>query len=197
MAVRANGGEPDVLTRADPAKREVDHQHPSFLPDGRAVLFTIAAAGGPENGQIAVFDRQSRQSKVLIRGGTQAEYAESGHLIYASAGGLSAVRFDPVKLEVVGDPVQVVDQLTTAGTGAAEFSLARSGTLVYVPGTNFAGAGRTLVWLSRDGREEPIAAPPRAYTYARLSPDGRRAVVAIDDQEQDLWILDFLAIRRR
>jgi serine/threonine-protein kinase len=190
MAVRGGGGEPDVLTKPDQTKRELDHQHPSFLPNGRAVLFTIVGAGGPDNGQIAVFDLESRQSKVLIRGGTQPEYAESGHLVYASTGGLRAVRFDPVKLEVLSDPVPVLDQVTTAGTGAAEFSLSRSGTLVYVPGANFSDAARTLAWLSRDGREEPIDAPPRAYTLARVSPDGKRVAVDIGDQERDLWVLD-------
>jgi len=32
---------------------------------------------------------------------------------YAVAGTLRAVRFDPVKLEVLSDPVPVVDQVTT------------------------------------------------------------------------------------
>ena len=34
---------------------------------------------------------------------------------------------------------------------------------------------RTLVWVDRTGKEEPIAAPPRAYEHPRLSPDGKRS----------------------
>ena len=40
------------------------------------------------------------------------------------------------------------------------------------------------------GKEEPIAAPPRAYLHPRLSPDGTRVVVSAADQEADLWLWD-------
>ena len=53
-----------------------------------------------------------------------------------------------------------------------------------------AGTARTLVWVDRMGKEEPIAAPPRGYVYPRLSPDGTRVAVAAIDQEQDIWIWD-------
>ena len=33
---------------------------------------------------------------------------------------------------------------------------------------------RSLVWVNREGREEPLSAPPRPYAMARLSPDGAR-----------------------
>jgi serine/threonine-protein kinase len=46
------------------------------------------------------------------------------------------------------------------------------------------------VWVDRAAREEPLAAPPRAYTQPRLSPDGTRIAVSISDQEQDTWIWD-------
>ena len=53
-----------------------------------------------------------------------------------------------------------------------------------------AGTGRTLVWVDRAGKEEPLAAPPRAYLQPRLSPDGTRVAVFSADQEQDLWSWD-------
>jgi hypothetical protein len=65
-----------------------------------------------------------------------------------------------------------------------------TGTLVYVAG-NAAGqadAGRTLVWVDRSGHEEATKAPPRAYEYPRLSPDGKLVAVSITDQEQDIWV---------
>ena len=46
------------------------------------------------------------------------------------------------------------------------------------------------MWVNRNGREEPITAPPRAYTYARLSPDGTRLALDIRDQQSDIWIWD-------
>jgi eukaryotic-like serine/threonine-protein kinase len=52
------------------------------------------------------------------------------------------------------------------------------------------GTPRSLVWVNRQGREEPINLPPRTYTYPRLSPDGTRAALDIRDQENDIWIWD-------
>src|SRR5450759_5383279 len=135
------------------------------------------------------------QRKTLIRGGSQAEYVDpsqgsgqGGYLLYAVAGTLRAVRFDPVKLEVLSDPVTVLESVRTLSSGAAEFSVSRQGTLVYVPGGNLPGPTRSLVWVDRQGHEEPIAAPPRAYMMPRLSPDGTRVAVSIGDQDWDIWI---------
>ena len=54
-------------------------------------------------------------------------------------------------------------------TGAANFSISANGTLVYAPGTGSGSVERSLVWVDREGGEEPIDVPRRAYTYARLS----------------------------
>ncbi len=52
-------------------------------------------------------------------------------------------------------------------------------------------ASRELVWVDRDGREEVLAAEPRAYVYPRISPDGSRLALDVRDQENDIWIWDF------
>ncbi len=45
--------------------------------------------------------------------------------------------------------------------------------------------------VDRQGREESIKAPPRGYTYPRLSPDGTHLALDVRDQEGDIWIWDF------
>jgi serine/threonine-protein kinase len=47
-----------------------------------------------------------------------------------------------------------------------------------------------MVWVDRQGREEPIPAPPRPYAQPRLSPDGTRVAVAIGDGDRDIWVWD-------
>jgi Tol biopolymer transport system component len=194
LRVPAAGGEPAVLTTPDTAHGEVNHLFPSVLPGGRAVLFTVTSHGPVENAQVAALDLTTGLRKTLIRGGSQAEYidpsygAGPGYLLYAVAGTLRAVRFDPVKLEVLSDPVAVLDSVKTLWSGAAEFSVSRQGTLVYVPGGRLGAPVRSLVWVDRQGHEEPISAPPRAYNMPRLSPDGTRVAVSIGDQDDDLWI---------
>ena len=190
LEVSAAGGQPHVLTTPDPAKGEVDHLFPEILPGGQAVLFTIVTTGPIENSQIAVFDLRTHQSHVLVAGGSNPHYAASGHLVYGVGGTLRAIAFDVDRLQVRGDPVPVVEGIAMKFTGAANFSLARDGSLVYVAGGAQAVA-RTLVWVDRQGREDPIPAPPRGYALPRLSPDGRRVALDVRDQENDIWIWAF------
>src|SRR5262245_5127148 len=194
LGVPAGGGEPTVLTTPDAAHGELDHYWPTFLPGGRAVLFTIVPQSGlAADMQVAVLDRRNGQRKTLIRGASQAEYVETGHLVYATAGTLRAVRFDPVRLEVSGDPVPVVEEpvLTKPQNGTADFSLSRTGSLVYVTGT--ASATTQLTWVDRAGRPTGTVGPPGSYRNPTLSPDGTRVAVERTDPQsrtQDIWIIE-------
>ena len=190
--VSAAGGTPEVLTRPDRAQQEGDHLWPEILPAGRGVLFTTTAlTGGLDAAQVAVLDLQTGVRKVLIRGGSHAHYVPSGHLVYAAAGTLRAVAFDPARLETRGTPVPIVDQIVTTGAGGADAVVAGDGTLAYVSGGRGAvEPQRTLVWVSRQGQETPIAAPPRAYVYPRIAPDGASIAVYSQDQELDIWRWD-------
>ena len=93
-------------------------------------------------------------------------------------------------------PVPVVPDVVTTTFGAVDAVVAGDGTLAYVSGAAVASASRTLVWVGRQGRETPIPAPPRAYVYPRLSPDGTRVAVYAIDQETDIWTWDLRLVRR-
>ncbi len=195
--VSADGGPPTVLTKPDAAQRESDHGFPSALPGGGRVLFTIAAADQTDASEVVALDLKTGQRKTLVRGGSQAEYVDAstgsgqgGHLIYAAAGALRAVRFDPVRLDVLSEPVTVVEHVMMKPSGAANYAVSRSGTLVHMPGGAAEQAPmRSLVWVDRKGHEEPTWAPLRSYGPPRLSPDGRRVAVGILDQgNTEIWI---------
>ena len=88
----------------------------------------------------------------------------------------------------------VLQPVITKGTGAASFAIAGDGTLVY----QSAGVdtdSRTMVWVDRQGHEETIAAPPRAYAYPRISPDGTKVALDSRDQDLDVWVWDFARAR--
>jgi serine/threonine-protein kinase len=53
-----------------------------------------------------------------------------------------------------------------------------------------AGLKGVLVWVDREGHEQPIPSPPRAYLYPRLSPDGTKIAVGSEDEENDIWVFD-------
>ena len=195
FTVPAGGGEPKLLSEPDRAHGEAALWFPEALPGSRAVLVTVLAStqGSADAGQIAVIDRQTKQKKIVLRGGADAHYVDSGHLVYAAGGTLRAVPFDLKRLEVTGDPVPMLEGVSTTAAGEGEFALSRTGTLLYVPGTvvgTTLGPQYSLVWVNRQGREEPIGAPLRGYTYPRISPDGARIALDIRDQENDIWIWD-------
>ncbi len=189
--IPAAGGETTVLTKPNSEGGEREHVWPEFLPMGRGVLFTIMDNTGLENSQVAVFDFATGTYKVVLRGGHDAHYLATGHLVYGAAGTLRAVPFNLDRLEVTGTPVPVLEGVQTAASGAVDAAIAANGTLVYVPGRALPAALRSLVWVTREGREEPIPAPLRAHFTLRLSPDGSRAAIDIRDQENDVWVWDF------
>jgi eukaryotic-like serine/threonine-protein kinase len=192
MSVSAGGGEPKTLTTPDASRGELDHMMPFILPGGRTVLFTIWPTGSIDTAQIAVLDLKTGQRKTLIRGGSDARYVETGHLVYAAAGALRAVRFDLGRLEVTSDPAPVVEKVLMSGTtGTADFAVSQNGTLVYVPGGVSGATTRTLAWVNRQGQEEAMKAPGRAYSLPRISPDGTRVALDIRDQDEDIWIWEF------
>ena len=138
-----------------------------------------------------MLDLRTNTQKILVGGGSHAHYVQSGHLLYTVAGTLRAIPFDLNRLETRGTTVAVVPRVVTKDSGAGDFAVAADGTLVYVDApAGLSGTARTLVWVDRTGHEEPIAAPPRAYMYPKLSPDGTRVALDIRDQEQDLWSWD-------
>jgi serine/threonine-protein kinase len=181
LRVPAGGGEPQVLTKPEAAGQ--DHYFPSVLPGGGGVLFTVATTG-PTRQHVAVLDLKTGQITTLIRSGGQAEYVETGHLVYSDGGALWAVRFDLATLSVLGDPAPLSEQPLTLF--AANFTISRGGTLAYVPVGG--GTSRSLVWITRQGTETPTAAPPRPYSTVRLSPDGTRAALTAEGY---IWTWDF------
>jgi serine/threonine-protein kinase len=183
--VPAAGGEPEDLTQL--AKGEVAHRYPEFLPGGEALLFAAFEGNDPNAAAIHALSLSTGERKVVLRGATQPRYVSSGHLIYAVGTTLYAVAFDPRGLKVDGDPMPVVEGVSASLMGGPRhYAVSAGGALVYVSGG--ADSRHALVWVDREGREEPIGAPPRLYVYARLSPDGSRIALDVREGTEDIWI---------
>jgi Tol biopolymer transport system component len=191
--VSGRGGTPERLISVDEKKAESAYG-PQLLPGGREVLFTLGSfvgGGGWNDARIVVQSLDSGERKVVVNGGRDARYVETGHLVYARSGALLAVPFDLARLEVRGGPVPLIEGVrdagVTTGSGATHFSLSGDGTLVYVPGNPEQETQRKLVWVDRAGAEQPLTAPARAYDFPQLSPDGQRVAVEIGPQ---VWLVD-------
>jgi Tol biopolymer transport system component len=183
------GGTPQPLTRRE--KGEVSHRWPEFLPGGKAVLFAAGATNTNwTSAQVAVQSVGTGERRNLVQGGMYPRYAPSGHLVYARGGSLMGVPFDPQRLTATGAAVPVVEGvLQSPFSGAAQYSISATGSLVYVSGGAQAAQLR-LVWVSRNGAEQALAASAHTYQNPHLSPDGRRVAVGITEQETQTWLYD-------
>jgi eukaryotic-like serine/threonine-protein kinase len=189
--VPETGGSPRPVTRF--GKGEATHRWPEVLPGGNAVLFAASTSATIwTNAHVAVQSLGNGERKNLLQGGTQPCYAQSGHLIYGQGGNLMAVPFDPQRLEVTGAAIPMVEGvLQSTFSGATQYSVSAAGSLVYISGGLQSASQSRLVWVSRNGSEQSLAVPVRAYLTPRLSPDGLRVAVGILDQEAQTWLYDF------
>ena len=181
------GGDPQELLVATESEFLVD---PSFTPNGQGVLFTQQ---DPNVGNtLSVLSLESGERRVLLEG-SSGRLLSTGHLIFTRADSMWAVPFDESVLDVSGDPIPLFEglQLTSMETG--RFALADNGSLIYLSGGEDFQVERTLVWVDRDGVEEPLAALPRAYLYPRISPDGSRVALSVfSPGETDIWVWEFM-----
>ena len=191
--VTSAGGMPTAITAVDPLKG--DRQLlPQLLPGGKALLFTALP-------NIVLLTLGDGTQRTLIEG-TDGRYVDTGHLVYMKSGTLMAVPFDLESRQVTGAPVALIDGVmhgVNAGNGndetqVGQFSISKSGTLVYAPGGIVPNRKATLTWVDRRGVAQPLAgASGRAFYNPRLSPDGRKILTAIrreGSRDTDVWVYD-------
>ena len=187
----ASGGDPVPFTALEKDAGEVEHLWPAEVPGTSVILFVTASGTTPAiGGKLAAFDHAAGRTVRFNLTGVHPRYLPTGHIVYANVdGSLRAVAFNPKTMEVSGNPVPVLEGVAVKPTGASNFDISPGGQLVYVTGTGLS-AMRTITWMSRAGKETPIAAQPRNYYYVRVAPDGSRLSIDARDEEQDIWIWD-------
>jgi len=186
--VPASGGTAERVIAVEQGEQA---QSPHLLPDGDSLLFTLlpAAVGSWNRAQIVVQSIESGERVELVNGARDARYLPTGHLVYVVNGVLFAAPLD-VPTRRLGAAVPVVREMFDAGTvtGAVHYDIADTGSLVYVPRI---GVALRLTWVDRNGVETAIPALPRPYRHPRVSPDGSRIVVEVEDAgNTDIWVGD-------
>jgi serine/threonine-protein kinase len=178
--IPAKGGAPEMLVEKPMV---VGGQ---LLPDGKSVLFVDVSS---QPYKTMVQSLKTGEQKVIFDKG-YGQYLPTGHFTYEAEGSLFAVPFDLDKLEFAGGPVSV---MTGEVMGSA---ISDSGTFAYVPATADTGEStaspkRTLVWVNKDGKEEPLPAPPNEYNFLKISPDGTQvALDVVIDRNEDIRVWD-------
>ncbi len=186
--ISATGGQPEPLTSLDVERGEISHRWPAFLPGGRAIVFNIFMGGSFDDSLIAAHSLSTGETTILLEGGLDPFYSQSGHLIYGRAGTLFAVPFDPERLELTGSPEPVEDGVSVAneGPGTVEADVTLDGTMFYRPEVR---TEHEVVAVDREGNEETLPSTRRSYGLSgpRFSPDGSSLVIS---QGDDIWLYD-------
>jgi serine/threonine-protein kinase len=71
--------------------------------------------------------------------------------------------------------------------GAVQFSVARDGTLIYLPGAG--NAAMDFGWIDRQGHESLLGLSRRVFVSARVDPTGQRVALEVRDGNSDVWVL--------
>jgi Tol biopolymer transport system component len=184
--VSARGG--NIRTLFDLAADEDESiEDPSFLPDGRGLVFKRTRIGATFSDTIEVLVDGKRKTVLQIDGAkfSQPQVSENGFLLYERLDGndgLWAAPFSLTRFEVTGDPVLVDSE-------AMAFSISDNGSLLY------AGLKTTngqLVWVDRNGQtQETIGLAQLGLRWPAISKDGQRIAVGVTNQgRRDLWVYD-------
>ncbi len=185
--VPAAGGAPEVLFASTPP---TFYSWPQVLPGGRFVLYTEAVSGVFGQSVTVVRALTGADRRVALENSFYARYVDTGHLVYATPRGLMVVAFDLASRRVTGAPVLLPQSARISPTsGASQFAVSASGTLVHVPASADLDATQ-LVWVDREGKASPASRTLRPYSDLRLSRDGQRVATHLQDEGNDVWIGD-------
>jgi len=195
--VSADGGMVESLTSPDPKREAGCHRLPSWLPYGKAVLFTVMRYRWDSQPRLALLNLDTREWLVLLPDAADAKYVPTGHLVFLRQGTLMAVRFDTANMQVIGQPSPVVGNVIQAivpwgiqNTGAGQFDVSDSGSLVYAAGGVLPDLQNSLVWVDQSGFEQPVAPLHLPFQAPRLSPDGQRIVYVTMGREWRVFVYD-------
>jgi serine/threonine protein kinase/DNA-binding beta-propeller fold protein YncE len=199
MRVPAEGGIPMPATSVNAARKQLAHASPVFLPDGRHFLYfcysgTLTNAGA-YFGSLESKPEEQSSEPLRVAMDSQFVYAPSrdsdlGYLLFLRNKTLMAQLFDEKRLQPVGDPVSVAENVASF-EGSAFFSASTNNSLVY---KSSGGQSSQLNWFDRQGKSLGKGGESGAYSGLALSPDGTRAAVAVGQTGlvSNIFLVDFL-----
>jgi Tol biopolymer transport system component/DNA-binding winged helix-turn-helix (wHTH) protein len=183
--VDAAGGEPRALTQRDPARQEVAHRWPQWLPDSREFLYTVVSGNEASAGTFiaSAADAADATRIIDVQG---AVFVPPGFLVYVRDRVLMAQRVDVGARALQGTPITLAgDVLAPTITNNATLSASANGLLA------FSGYHDTLRvelgWVNRRGEPLRGVKTPTDLYNPSLSLDERLLVAGTG---RELWLID-------
>lgn len=177
--VSASGGYVTSVTHVDTVRGDTVHYAPIFLPDARHFLYHIANPDPAKSG-IYLSSLEGREPRQLLsvdarNVGVALNPADqrTGYLTFVRQGALLAQPFDFSRMQLMGNPARIADQVPAPFGIWARYSLAINGSLVLLERE----ANEQLTWFDREGKKLGTLGSIGQYSNPRLSPDGARFAV--------------------
>jgi hypothetical protein len=192
MQVPATGGTAAPLTSLSARDAELEHGWPHVLPDG-AIVFSVSQRGRDPHVEVLSTDNKRQRLRVPIIG--QAQFVETGHLVYSYLGNLMAVKFDLEKHTTTDVPIAIAKGIQTSSgfgvLGRSGFSVSRTGTLAWLRASPDDARSR-LVRVDREGKMLMLLSTAETFQTPRVSVDGRRLAVVTRSgmMTRDIRIVD-------
>jgi eukaryotic-like serine/threonine-protein kinase len=178
--ISADGGASKPL---ETGELNLTWDRPRSLPDGKTIICG-------NWGTTYLLSRVTGRSTELLQDAQNVQYSHTGHLLFTRKKQLYAVPFDVDMLKPTGLEVDItLNVLSHNRYDERYFSIARNGTLAYVPPPPEAPS---LVWVDHQGNVESVTGSlDRHYYFPRLSPDENELAVTIaEDNLRQVWKYD-------
>lgn len=186
--ISADGGTRRLIVALDSKADDARWLTPQSIDNGRVIVATLSrsVSTGPRF-QIVAVTVATGERRVVVDDAKHGLYLGDGVLVYLRGSGLFATRFALDRLEATGAQVAAWDNVFEREWHRS-WAYA-NGTLVYWPSFR---VPRRLVWVDRNGTQEPLPLPPAMYQSPRLSPDGKRIAYWIAEGAAfgDVWSHD-------
>jgi Tol biopolymer transport system component len=192
------GSTPVPVLKVSVTRNETGYLWPQFLPDDKHFLFFVQTDTTETTGVYAgALD--PAEYRLLFSSETNAVYSalpdssgqKNGYLLYIAGRKLMGQGFNAPRLGLAGDPMTLADDIgAVRSLSLAPISVANNATLVY---QSTGKPTRHMVWFDRNGNEISEVREAGEWGPARISTDGKRAIVAKLSQSEesaDLWTVD-------
>jgi eukaryotic-like serine/threonine-protein kinase len=187
------GGAAKAITAPDASRGENSHRWPMLLPDENHFLYLAANVAGKEDPDaIFVGKLDSTERKLVTKATGNPQYAAPGYLLFCRQKTLYAQRFDAGKLELSGEAVPLLKDVTYLPRILRNaYVVSDTGVLVAQRGGDVSLS--KLVWRDRQGIEIGEIGKPSVYANVAIAPNG--AAVGFDrtdeeNQNTDVWTYD-------
>jgi eukaryotic-like serine/threonine-protein kinase len=195
--VSSTGGDARPATALDRTLQEEQQLWPLFLPDGRHFVYLSVNTRGDRASRTMIFlgSLDGNAPKRLVDSEASGIYVHDtttthqDYLLFVRERTLFAQSFDPMRLELVGEP-QALDESVGFDPWAgfhSKISASQTGILAYTSGAGLS----QLRWFDRAGTPLELVGPAALNQDFRLSPDGHRVALQRDDAigSADIWLL--------